>query len=235
MSRAALLCCTALALVLSAVVAQATDKPNPACLHGTPSEAAESWLGGLFQFLDMVDCSWLKWSIEHHDPLTERLARESKPFEGQWPASPIKAQQPSVKCLKPDGTEEPCESRHTAQNQDRPPSIPQESCRQIDNCAPVELEYFLEGLFETLPVSGIKVLLTTPPTVTILSNQGGVLPLHDARWREVATHGGPVRVLGPCGSGCTLVAAYISKDRRALARAVRLISIKHGLSSTERM
>ena len=57
-------------------------------------------------------------------PLTDRLARESTPQ--------------AVKCLKPDGTEEPCESRQTAQNQDRPPSIPQESCRQIDNCAPLE-------------------------------------------------------------------------------------------------
>jgi hypothetical protein len=70
----------------------------------------------------------------------------------------------SVKCLKPDGTEEPCESRHTAQpltpeeryrawrgeepRQDRPPSTPQESCRQIDNCAPVESAHPLEGLFE---------------------------------------------------------------------------------------
>jgi hypothetical protein len=54
-------------------------------------------------------------------------------------APPATTQLPEpVKCLKPDGTEEPCESRHTAQNQDRPPSIPQVSCRQIDNCAPVE-------------------------------------------------------------------------------------------------
>jgi hypothetical protein len=151
-----------------------------------PAEPGWLGLGGLFQLLD---CTWFGW-IEPY-PV--------KPFDGKWPASQLAE---PVKCLKPDGTEEPCESRHTR------PSLP---CRQIDNCAPVETE--LDGLFETLPTRGIKVLPTVPPVVTVLFDYGGILPTHDARWREVAAHGGPVKVLGPCGSGCTMVMAYIPKDR----------------------
>jgi hypothetical protein len=46
----------------------------------------------------MVDCSWLKWSIEHHDPLTERLARESKPLTDR-----LAKQEPFVFQVHDDG------------------------------------------------------------------------------------------------------------------------------------
>ncbi len=150
----------------------------------------------------------------------------------QAPPATMQLPEP-VKCLKPDGTEEPCENRHTAQpltpeeryrawrgeepRQDRPPSIPQESCRQIDNCAPVEPEYQPSGLsrlqstFASHP--GIKVSPTMPLTVTVFVDRGGPLSAHDTSWYTAAGHGAVVRVLGLCGSACTLVTVRIPKDR----------------------
>ena len=152
MSRAALMCCTALTLILSAGVAHAQqgnlprpvqklpayppvvcvtpnwrsepcegrhdipqvmeeDRAQPAlpllnsrntprafeCIK--PAEPGWLGLGGLFQLRDRT---WFGW-IEPY-PV--------KPFDGKWPASQLAE---PVKCLKPDGREEPCESGDTAQ------------------------------------------------------------------------------------------------------------------------
>jgi hypothetical protein len=42
---------------------------------------------------------------------------------------------------------------------------------------------------------------------------GGKLNEYRARWQQVADAGNPVEVRGWCVSGCTLVAAYIPKER----------------------
>ena len=160
MSRAALLCCTALALFsVGAAHAQQGNLPTPvqklpayppvACVtpnwrpepcegrhdirqvmeedraqpalpllnsRNTPrafeciKPAEPGWLGlgGLFQLLD---CTWFGW-IEPY-PV--------KPFDGKWPASLLAE---PVKCLKPDGREEPCESEL--------------SCARVSDKLPVE-------------------------------------------------------------------------------------------------
>ena len=196
MSCAALLCCTALVLVLSAGAAHAQqgNLPKPvqklpayppvACVtpdwrpepcedrHDIPQVMEEDraqpalpllnsrntprafecikpaepgWLGlgGLFQLLD---CTWFGW-IEPY-PV--------KPFDGKWHASQLAE---PVKCLKPDGTEEPCESRQTA-----PPAAadeqavkclkpdgPEESCASRQSYFEPTKRYDAEGLEKLLP------------------------------------------------------------------------------------
>jgi hypothetical protein len=227
MSRAVLLCCTALALLFSvgAAHAQQGNLPTPVqklpsyppvvCVapnwrpepcegrHDIPQVMEEDraqpalpllnsrntprafecikpaepgWLG-LGGFFQLLDCTWFGW-IEPY-PV--------KPFDGKWPASQLAE---PVKCLKPDGTEEPCESRHTAQNQDRlPPMAPR-------------------GTF--------------PPLTVINNDWGGRLHEYEARWQQVAFDGGPVEIMGWCVSGCTLVAAYIPKERLCFGEGAAL-------------
>jgi hypothetical protein len=43
--------------------------------------------------------------------------------------------------------------------------------------------------------------------------RGGVIQEHVERWRELARSGADVEILGPCYSACTLVVAYIAKER----------------------
>jgi hypothetical protein len=117
---------------------------------------------------------------------------------------------PPVKCLKPDGTEEPCESRHAEPlspeeryrawrgeepRQDRPPSM-SPPVRQWPDALP-----------------GIKVVAGTPPTVMVLGNGGGVLDTFKTEWRTHALDGAMVEIWGLCGSGCTTVMTYIPKER----------------------
>jgi hypothetical protein len=265
---------------------------------------------------------------------------KAKPLPKKDETKPEPPTAEPVKCLKPDGTEEPCESRYTAQpltpeqryrawrgeepRQDRPPSIPQESCRQIDNCAPVDMQCHIgtqvvpcgpdydphyvsptsapevDGLklikgswigaivsppapverqFDCLkPVNwddesimgwlgpllyklgctwvasvdrphnelagyavrqfygrwppslikprwtddfpGIKIFLTEPPTVVVLYNPGGEYQKHIKEWRMVAAEGSSVEIRGFCNSGCTLVTAYVPKDRLCFGERV---------------
>ncbi len=113
----------------------------------------------------MIDCSWLKWAIqyvEHHDPLTERLARESKPLS----------------------------DRLIEQNQDRPPPMSPRG--------------------------------TFPPLTVVNNDWGGRLHEYEARWQQVAIGGGPVEIMGWCVSGCTLLAAYIPKERLCFGEGAAL-------------
>jgi hypothetical protein len=169
MSRAALLCCTALALVLGTGAAHGADKPNPVCFKLTEYSQDQDpfGFGAMFQSLDlMIDCSWLKWAIqyvEHHDPLTERLARESKPLS----------------------------DRLIEQNQDRPPPMSPRG--------------------------------TFPPLTVVNNDWGGRLHEYEARWQQVAIGGGPVEIMGWCVSGCTLLAAYIPKERLCFGEGRRTL------------
>jgi hypothetical protein len=53
----------------------------------------------------------------------------------------------------------------------------------------------------------------TPPTVMVLHNNGGNLSEFVAYWRTVAIAPDVVKIFGPCASGCTMVMAYIPKER----------------------
>ena len=43
--------------------------------------------------------------------------------------------------------------------------------------------------------------------------RGGVIQEHVERWQELARSGADVEILGPCYSACTLVVAYVPKER----------------------
>jgi hypothetical protein len=51
------------------------------------------------------------------------------------------------------------------------------------------------------------------PSTVILFEPGGVITEHIERWRELARSGGDVEILGPCYSACTLIVAYVPKER----------------------
>jgi hypothetical protein len=217
MSRAALICCSALALVLSPGIAHAQQGNLPRPVQKLPTYPP-------------VVCVTPDWRLEACEDRNASLALPT------FPALPLLNSRNTprhIECIKPaepgwfglgglfqlldctwlGWTEEvkPFDGRWPAPKVVEPITQGQESCRQIDNCALVETA--LDGLFETLPVFGIEVRPTIPPIVTVLYSYGGVLPTHDARWREVASLGGPVKIFGPCNSGCTIVVAHIPKHR----------------------
>jgi hypothetical protein len=51
------------------------------------------------------------------------------------------------------------------------------------------------------------------PSMVILFEPGGVVKEHVERWRELARSGADVEILGPCYSACTLIVAYVPKER----------------------
>jgi len=55
----------------------------------------------------------------------------------------------------------------------------------------------------------------TPPKSSILIylEPGGVIKEHIERWQELARSGADVEILGPCYSACTLIVAYVPKER----------------------
>jgi hypothetical protein len=54
-----------------------------------------------------------------------------------------------------------------------------------------------------------------PPTrgILVYHEPGGVIKEHIERWRELARSGADVEILGPCYSACTLILAYVPKER----------------------
>jgi len=42
---------------------------------------------------------------------------------------------------------------------------------------------------------------------------GGVIKEHIERWQELARSGADIEILGPCYSACTLIVAYVPKER----------------------
>jgi hypothetical protein len=43
--------------------------------------------------------------------------------------------------------------------------------------------------------------------------RGGVIKEHVERWQELARSGADVEILGPCFSACTMIVAYVPKER----------------------
>jgi hypothetical protein len=54
-----------------------------------------------------------------------------------------------------------------------------------------------------------------PPknSILIYHEPGGVIKEHIERWQELARSGADVEILGPCYSACTLIVAYVPKER----------------------
>jgi hypothetical protein len=111
-------------------------------------------------------------------------------------AAPVYAEQ-AVKCLKPDGTEESCASR-------QPFFEPTK-------------RYDAEGLEKLLPPP------FGPTDKTFLGReQGGRIDQHIERWKALAASGEDVEIRGFCWSACTLVTAYIPKERLCFSQTATL-------------
>jgi hypothetical protein len=98
-------------------------------------------------------------------------------------AAPVYGQ--TVKCLKPDGTEEPCASREPAK------------CLKPD------------GTEE--PCASRQFGSTD--TTFLGAEHGGRLDQHIERWKALAASGEDVEIRDFCPSACTLVLAHIPKER----------------------
>jgi hypothetical protein len=53
----------------------------------------------------------------------------------------------------------------------------------------------------------------TKSGMVIYREPGGVIKEHIERWQELARSGTDVEILGPCYSACTLIVAYVPKER----------------------
>jgi hypothetical protein len=52
------------------------------------------------------------------------------------------------------------------------------------------------------------------PNTTVLQHEpGGIIVEHINRWRQLAQSGDDVEIRGPCFSACTLIVAYVPKER----------------------
>ena len=63
------------------------------------------------------------------------------------------------------------------------------------------------------PIQEIIEVPTTPPLTIIVNGLGGSINAHVALFWRIKAQGGPVKVIGPCGSACTQVLSFIPKDR----------------------
>jgi hypothetical protein len=52
-----------------------------------------------------------------------------------------------------------------------------------------------------------------PPRIVVLFDPGGVLSTYENRWRMAAAEGAEVAITNGCQSACTLVTAFVPKDR----------------------
>ena len=59
----------------------------------------------------------------------------------------------------------------------------------------------------------LRIIPTTPPLTVVQYDAGGNIAQYSARWQSIAAQGGPVKVVGACYSACTLVVAFIRKDK----------------------
>jgi hypothetical protein len=64
-----------------------------------------------------------------------------------------------------------------------------------------------------VPFTEFAITPKPPPVIYILHDDGGRLADYVSRWSVVSLAGNQVEVLGRCGSGCTILTAYIPKDR----------------------
>jgi hypothetical protein len=67
----------------------------------------------------------------------------------------------------------------------------------------------------SLPATPLAEFAITPqtPAKTVVHKDDVV-----ARWQTIGRADGPVEVLGNCSSGCTLVVAYVPKERLCFGR-----------------
>jgi hypothetical protein len=72
---------------------------------------------------------------------------------------------------------------------------------------------FVWGPKDELTLNGRACVLRYAEETIIQDDFGGVINEYVDRWRRLAAQGGEVKVLGKCSSACTLITAYIPKNR----------------------
>jgi hypothetical protein len=128
-------------------------------------------------------------SLPPHPPVTcLKPDGTPEPCESRKPAPPAPADEQAVKCLKPDGTEESCASRQSYFEPTK--------------------RYDADGLEQLLPPP------FGPLDKTFLGREpGGRIDQHIERWKAVAASGAHVEIRDFCWSACTLVLAYVPRER----------------------
>jgi hypothetical protein len=271
MSRAALLCCTALALLFSVGAAHAQQGNLPTPVQKLPAYppvvcVTPNWMPEPCESRQVADeggrwewqCGNVNVKVTQKVTLLEKpfnlptsteyvvtgIEKSNNRFQYVWgkddlylngrlcvlKAKPLpkkdetKPEPPTaepVKCLKPDGTEEPCENRHTGaahgrcqsinvahgqcltdEQQELSEQLARESKRLVDQIA-----NRIAGI-DRLAAQGRHFEVWTLP-----ADLGGDLHAHIAYFRKLATLSDRVEILHPCYSACTMVVAYIEKDR----------------------
>jgi hypothetical protein len=137
-------------------------------------------------------------SLPPHPPVTcLKPDGTPEPCESRKPAPPAPADEQAVKCLKPDGTEESCASRQSYFEPTK--------------------RYDAEGLEKLLPPP------FGPTNKSFLGGErGGRIDQHVERWKALAASGDDVEIRGFCWSACTLVTAYIPKERLCFSKTAML-------------
>jgi hypothetical protein len=135
------------ALVIASLMVPAVA---PALMAGRALAAEPQWpdLKPLFDFLDMLDRSWLGTVIKPSVPWSYSYRKRPNGWNGVWPKS---------------------------------------------------------GWNGVWPKSNSTMVLNFEP--------GGVIKEHVERWQEAARSGLDVEILGPCYSACTMIVAYVPKER----------------------
>jgi hypothetical protein len=76
---------------------------------------------------------------------------------------------------------------------------------------------------ESKPLTDRIIWQQARPKTVIRDDEGGVIQEYVGRWVAISSQGGPVEVLGICGSACTLVTSYVPKDRLCFGRDALLM------------
>jgi hypothetical protein len=71
----------------------------------------------------------------------------------------------------------------------------------------------LQPLARNFPIQPLPIPDPRRMTVVVHYDDGGYLHEYVDRWSQIAVRGNQVKILDICASACTLVTAYISKDR----------------------
>jgi len=68
------------------------------------------------------------------------------------------------------------------------------------------------------PAKAATVLWPEVPPTVLFTEPGGILVDHVKRWIDLAASGQDVEIYGPCYSACTLITAYVPKERLCFAK-----------------
>jgi hypothetical protein len=136
----------------------------------------------------------------------ERQGNMPKPI-GKLPSYP------PVVCVTTNWTPEPCESRQSSANTDAWEDLGASLGAFFAWLKWTETNWLGTALAADRPVPWNGVWPRPISTTVLQAEAGGGLSVHVRRWQELARSGDNVEVRGPCFSACTMVVAYVPKER----------------------